>query len=130
MPALVGDLVEADPGQPLERVVEGTPVGDHPFDDGADALPSDAQQLAHRGFGGVGDQPGHGVVEITRVTGTMSGPGDLGDGRSVHRALHPRGIGLEEAPERPEIEGPPVAPPLALVIARCARTAAPAAALG
>ena len=81
--ALVGDLVDADAGEALEGVVGGPAVGDDALDDGADALPGDAQQLAHRGLGGVGDQPGHGVVEVAGVPRPVAGPGHLGHGRSV-----------------------------------------------
>ena len=59
-----------------------------------------AHQLADRGLGRVGDQPGHRVVEVAGVAGPVAGPGHLGDGRAVRRAVHPRRIGLEEAPQR------------------------------
>ena len=51
--------------------------------------------------------------------------------RSAHGSgVHPRGIGLEEAAQRPEVQSPPVAPALTLVIARRPHAAAPAPALG
>ena len=56
MAALVSDLVEPDPGQAVEGIMGGPCVGQHPFDDGAHAAPGDAEQLADRGLGGVGEQ--------------------------------------------------------------------------
>ena len=46
------------------------------------------------------------------VAGAETGPGHLGNGRAVGGAAHPRGVGMEEAAERAEIEGPlaPAAP--------------------
>src|SRR5208282_4407787 len=69
-------------------------------------------------------------VEVPGMTGPVTRPGHLGHGRSVSRAVHSRGIGLEETPERPEVEGPPVASAFALVVARGAHSAPPAPALG
>jgi hypothetical protein len=65
----------------------------------------------------VGDQPGHLVVEEPGVSSSVAGPRHLGDGRAVFGAVHPRGVGLEEALHGPEIERPPVAAAFPLVIA-------------
>ena len=69
-------------------------------------------------FGGVGDEPGDLVVEVPGVTRAVAGPGHLGDGRAVGRAVHPRRVGLEEALHGPEVERPPPSTALALVITR------------
>jgi hypothetical protein len=123
------DVNEPDAPQVTEGVVGCPSVSHHPGDDRSDAPPGDAHQLAHRRLRGMDDQPGHLVVEVLPVAGTVSGPGHLGDRRTVLGAVDPGRIGLQEALERPEIERPPVAPALALVIARGSCPAPPAAAL-
>ena len=130
MPLLVADLVDPDADEAVEGVVGGPAVGHHPVDDRTDRPPGDPHQLTDRRLGGVGDQPGHLVVEEPGVPGSVAGPGHLGDGRAVLGTVHPRGVGLEEALHRPEIERPPVAPALALVIAGSTHPAAPTPALG
>jgi hypothetical protein len=45
-------------------------------------------------------------------------------------AVHPRGVGLEEAAHRAQVKCPPASPALSLVIARSGLAAAPTAALG
>jgi hypothetical protein len=78
----------------------------------------------------VGHQPGHLVVEEPGVTGTVTSPGHLSDRRPVLGAAHPRGVGLEEALHRPEVDSPPVPPTFPLVITGSTHSAAPTSTLG
>jgi hypothetical protein len=58
VPALVGDLVDPDPAQPVEPVDASVDVGVDAGDDRPDGAPRDPQQLADRRLGGSHRQPG------------------------------------------------------------------------
>ena len=59
-----GELVDPDPGQPLERVtLPDAFVGDDPLDDPADRVPADPHQLADRRLRAVRRKPRHLLLE-------------------------------------------------------------------
>lgn len=127
VPTLVADLIDPDAAKAREGIVCGLAVGNGALDDRPDGPPGDPHKLAHRRLGRVGDEPGDLVVEVPRVTCTVTGEGDLSHGRPMLGAGHPRRVSLEGALERPEVEAAPSAPALALVIAGRSHPAAPAA---
>ena len=88
------------------------------------------QQLADGRLRGVGHQPGDLVVEVPGVTGSVAGPGHLGDRRAVFGTLHPGSVGLQVTEQHAEVQCPPVPSSHPLVVAGGTAPAAPAAALG
>jgi hypothetical protein len=48
MPALVRDLIDPDPAQPVQPIDRRVHISVHARDDGADRAPRDAQQFHHR----------------------------------------------------------------------------------
>ena len=118
VPALVGDLVDPDPAQPIEAVHDGVDIGVDPGDDRPDGPPCDPQELAHRRLRRAHGEPGGQVIEVPGVAGVVPGPRDRGDGRPVRSALDPGGVGLEEHLRRPEIQGPPPSTAFTVVVAR------------
>jgi len=114
--ALVGDLIDPDPRQAGERVEPGRGIGPHPSDDRSDCAPSDPHQLGDRGLRALGGQPGHLLVKRAGVSSAVAGPGNLPHGRPVNRAIHPRGVSLEEDLGGPHVQRTPPAPTLATVI--------------
>jgi len=128
--ALVTDLVDPDPAQVREPVGVGLGVGDHPGHDRADGAPGDPQQVADRGLRAVRHQPGSGVIEGVGVAGAVPCPGHLGGDDSVLGAAHPRRVSLQERLGRAEVQRPPTAAALTLVIAGAALPAASTPSLG
>jgi hypothetical protein len=126
VPALVGDLVDTDPGQPVRAVTEGFDVGPDAGDDRTDGAPGDAHQVRDRGLRTLGHQPGDGLVEGERVTRAVACPRHVRDDNPVLGATDPRRIGLEEHPRRAGIQRPPATPSLAAVVTPAATPAHPA----
>src|SRR5690348_12217523 len=63
--------------------------------------------------------------KLLGVSGIVSGPGDRCHGRSVHRAGHPRGVGLQE--RGAGVQGPPPATAASGVVPAAPPVAAAAA---
>ena len=78
----------------------------------------------------MGDEPGHLVVEVAGMARNVACPRDLRDRRPMLGAVDPRGVCLEDALERSEIEAAPPSPALPPVIARGTHAAASTATPG
>ena len=79
-----GELVDPDPGQPLERVtLPDAFVGDDPLDDPADRVPADPHQLADRRLRTVRRKPRHLLLEHPREPAPMPRPPDAGDDHAM-----------------------------------------------
>ena len=74
VPTFVGDLVNADPAQPLEPIRDGFHVGPHPRDDRAHGAPGDAHQLRQRGLGGWVANQATCSIEDVGVPGVVASP--------------------------------------------------------
>jgi hypothetical protein len=114
--SLVGDLVDANAGQPIEPVTEGFDVGPHAGDDRPDGAPGDAHQLRDRGLRALRHQPGHGLVEGQRVPHAVPGPRHMRDDDAVLRTADSRRLGFQQHRHRAQIQRPPPAPPLTGVV--------------
>ena len=79
VPALIADLVDPNTREPVEGVTGRAPVRDDASDDRAYGPPGDAHELAHRRLRGVGDEPGHCVVEVAGVTRAVTRPRHRGE---------------------------------------------------
>ena len=126
MPAFVGDLVDPDAAQPGEPVGGCPGLAGHPGDDGADGAPGDPHQLGDRGLRARGGQPGDLVVEEPGMGGAVAGPWHRGHHHAVLGAGDPRRGGLQLGPHRAQVQRPPPAPALPLVIAGALLPADPA----
>ncbi len=129
VPALVADLVQSDPDEPVERVAGGSVLGHDPVHDRPDRGPRHPQQLHHRRLGRVHGEPRRHVIERPGVAGAVAGPGDLGHRRPMLGAVHPGGVSLEERADLAQVQRPPPPAPLTLVVAWRRAGATPAAAL-
>ena len=125
--APVGDLVDPDPHQPVERIPHGPGIDDDAAGDRPDTAPSDPHQLHHRRLRAVRDEPGDLIVEGAGVPGSVTGPRHRSDRHPVLRTRHPWRVGLDEHADRAGIQSPPAAPPLTLVVAAATPIAAPTA---
>jgi hypothetical protein len=94
MPALVGNLVDPDPGQPVGAVTELLDVGPDPADDRPDGAPGDAHQRGDRALRRLGGQRCHGLVEGERVPGAVPRPRHVRDHDTVLAAGHPGSVGF------------------------------------
>ena len=110
--ALVGDLIDPDPRQAVERVAQSPDVTHDPANDRADSPPRDTHQLGDRGLRG--------------VPGTMTGPRHRSDGDAVITTRHPRCFGLDEHHHRARIQRPPPAQSLTRVLPGRAALTVPA----
>jgi len=128
--SLIGDLVDADAGQPVQAVAEGFDVDPDPGDDRAHGAPGDAHQLRDRALRTLGHQPGDRLIEAQRVPRTVACPGHVRDNNPVLGAADPRRLGLEEHPHRSGVQSPPAAPSLASVVTPTAPPTHPAPAPG
>jgi len=127
---LVGDLVDPDPGQPAQPVEVGVDVGPHPGDDRPDGAPCDAHQLGHRGLGGLGRQPRHGLVEGVGVACVVTRPRDTCHDHPMLGAGDPCGVGLQHRPHGAQVQRPPPPPTPASVVTGAATATDPATAAG
>ena len=102
---------------PANRSAPAVGVGPDPGDDRPDGAPRDAHQLRHRALRAHRGQPRHRLIEAQRVPGAMPRPRHRRDHHTVHRAGHPRRVGLDHRPHRAQIQRPPPPPSLARVVA-------------
>ena len=109
--ALVGDLIDSDPGQSGEPVVQRLDVVPDPGDDRPDGAPGDPHQLGHRALRTLGRQPGDLLVEHGGVTSGVPGPRHRPHRRPVLTAVHPRRVSLQLDLDRAQVQGPPPPPP-------------------
>ena len=93
--AFVGDLVDPDPGQPVQAVTDGFDVGPDPSDDRTDGAPGDAHQLGDGGLGTLRDQPRHRLVKAQSVPCAVSRPRHVRDHDAVLTAGDPWRVGLQ-----------------------------------
>jgi hypothetical protein len=114
--ALVGDLIDPDPGQPGEPVMQRLDIGPDPGDDRAHGAPGDPHQLSHRGLGALGRQPGDLLIEDQGVAGTVPGPLDRGHRGAVRGTVHPWCGCFQHDLDGAKIQRPPPAPSLTTVI--------------
>jgi hypothetical protein len=105
--ATVGDLVDADPCEPVEPVDQVLDVGPDPGDDRAHGAPGDPHQLGHRALGGLRRQPRHGLVEGVGMPGAVPRPRHMGHHHTVLATLHPRRVGLEPGLDHAQVQRPP-----------------------
>ena len=124
--APVGDLVDPDPGEPIEGISHRPGIGDDTPGDRAHGPPGDPHQLDHCRLRGVGDEPGDLVIESTGVAGAVTGPWHRRDDHPVVPARHPGRVGFDEHLHRPRIECPPTSPALTVVVAAPTAPAVPA----
>ena len=125
--AAIGDLVDPDPHQPIERIphrpgIDHDPAGDRPH-----RAPGDPHQLDHRRLRAVRRQPGDLIIERSGVPGAVTGPRHRRHRHPMVRTGHPWRLGLDEHPHRAGIQRPPPSSSLTLVIAAATPIAAPAA---
>jgi len=125
---IVADLIDPDPAQTLQRVTPGDALGHHSRHDRPDRAPGDPQQHLQRRLARPGRHPRDGVLEHARVPRVVPSPRHRRHDHPVLGAGHPRRVGLQEHPVQAQIRAPPPPAPLALVIARAAPPAQPAAA--
>ena len=116
--ALVGDLIDPDPTQPIEAIDALLDVVVDTGDDRADRAPRHPQQLTRRRLRGAHRQPRHHVIEVTRMTNTVPGPRHRHHRRAVRATPDSRCVGLDEHLRRARVQRPPPAPTITVVIAR------------
>lgn len=104
--------------------------GADPSHDGTDRAPCDPQQLLQGGLDSLGCQPRRHVVEGEGVPGVLARPRHVCHDNPVLRARNPSCVGLQEGPERAQIQRPPPPTALALVIPRAPPPAHPTSARG
>jgi hypothetical protein len=114
---LVGDLIDPDPGQAGEPVMQRLDVGPDPGDDRPHRAPRDPHQLRDRGLGALGRQPGDQVVEAEGVTRAVPSPRHRLHRDPVRQTAHPGRLRLQPDRDRAQIQAPPPPRALAPVIA-------------
>ena len=90
MSLAIGNLVDADPGQPRQQVVGVAAVGDHPGHDRRHGAPGDAQKHREHAQRRVRGQPRAGVLEQPGVAGARPRPWHVRHHHPMLRAFHPR----------------------------------------
>ena len=113
---LVGDLIDPDPCQAIERICPSPGVTHDPADDRADGAPCDTHQLDDRVLRGMQGQPRDLVIKGPGVPGSMTCPRHRRDRDAMIATRHPRCLGLDEHHHRARIQRPPSAPSLARVV--------------
>jgi len=113
----IGDLVDPDPFQPVERVTGGAGVGHDAGGDRADGAPRGAHQLDDGGLRRVRHQPRHLIIERFRVPRVVTSPRHPSDDHPMITAAHPWRVGLQEHTHGSCVQCPPPAPALTGVIA-------------
>jgi hypothetical protein len=115
--ALVGDLVDPDPAEPVEPVNSSVDIGVDAGDDRPDGAPRDSRQLAHRGLRGSHREPSGQVVDVAGVPGGVARPRHRRHRRAVISTSDSGCVGLNEHLRGAEIQRPPPSTALTLVIA-------------
>ena len=94
----VGDLVDADPPQPIQGV-RGVPEGlvDDPLDHPSDRRPVDAHQPGDDRLGRVAGEDGAGVLEGSGEARARPGPGHLLADDTAGRTVDPAHLGPDQA---------------------------------
>ena len=126
VPALVGDLIDPDPTQPIEAIDSGFDVVIDPGDDRADRAPRHPQQLTGRGLRGAHRQPRRQVIEVAGVADTVTSPRHRHHRRAMSAAPDPWSVGFDEHLRRAGIQRPPPPPTITVVVARRTSMAASA----
>lgn len=126
----VADLVDADAPQSGRPVRLGVDVGADSGDDAAYGAPGDRHQLGDPTLRALRGRPCHLLVEDVGVSGAVAGAGHLPHRRTVGWAGHSWRIGLEEDPDRAQVQGAPPPTDFAAVVpgptaAACAATPLP-----
>ena len=119
----IGDLVDPDPHQPVERIPHRSGIDHDPAGDRPHGAPGDPHQLDHRRLRAVGDQPGDLIIERSGVPGAVTGPRHRRHRHPMVGAVDPWRVGLDEHPHRAGIQRPPPPSSLTPVIAGAAPTA-------
>src|SRR5680860_87272 len=104
----------------LRGIGAGLGVGDHPGHDRPDRAPRDPQEVTDRGLAAVRNQPSGGLIKGVGVAGVVARPRHLRGDDPMLSAAHPWRVGLQERLDRAQVQRPPTATTLALVIARTA----------
>src|SRR5450830_384046 len=114
--ALIGNLIDPDPGEAGELVVQFLGISPNPGDDRADRAPRDPHQLRDRRLGRLRGQPRDLRIEVVGVTGPVPGPRHGRDAHPVDAARHPRRVGFQLDPNRSRVQRSPPSSTVALVI--------------
>jgi hypothetical protein len=117
VPFAVGDLVDPDPGHPVQQVGAAGGVSDDAFHDPGHRPPRDPQQFRHRRAGRARRQPRTGVLESVREPGARTSPRHLGHHHAVRIAAHPGSVSLQLDDHRTQVDRPPPALSATTVIA-------------
>ena len=123
----VADLIDPDPGQPVEQIDPLLGFGGDALDDRADRPPRDPHQLSDRGLAGVDGQPRGLVFEVPRELRAVARPRNRADHHAVTTTTDARRAGLDEGHRRAEIQRAPTPPPLPEIKPRRPTPADPAA---
>ncbi len=94
VPALVGDLINPDPPEVGERVIELLRVIPDSGDDRPHRAPRDPYQLGDCGLRRLGGKPRDLRVEVVGVAGLVSGPRNSRHRDTMSPARHSRSVGF------------------------------------
>ena len=130
MAALVGDLVDPDPAQPVDAIDVLFDVVVDPGDDRSNGAPRHPQQLTRRRLRGAHGEPCRHRVEVAGVTDTVTRPRHCRHRGTMGAATDPWRVGFDEHLRRAGVQRPPPPPPITVVIAWRASLAASAPAAG
>lgn len=119
VPAPVGDLIDPDPGQPVQTVTTGSSrqLRGHPRHHRPDRPPRTPQQRRRRRPRHLRGTPGHLLLERVGVSRRRRSPRDHRGDHPVLGAAHPHRTSHHEHPPQPGIHRPPP-PQRAMVIPR------------
>ncbi len=98
---LVGDLINPDPRQVGELVIDLLRVIPDSGDDRPDGAPRDPHQLGDRSLRRLGGKPRDLCIEAVGVTGLMPGPRNGRHGHTISPTRHPRSVGFQIHLNRP-----------------------------
>ena len=124
--ALVADLIDPDPAQSRELVNPGGRIGGDPGDDRPDGAPRDPHQHHHRALRARHRQPRHLIIEESGMPRAVACPRHRRDHHPISGTAHPGRVGLQHRLHRAQVQSPPPASTLPLVIARTAPPTHPA----
>ena len=126
--ALVGDLIDPDPSQPVDAINTRLDICIDPRDDRPDGAPRHPQQLTRRGLRGAHRQPRRQVVEVAGVADTVTSPRHRRYRRAMSSAPDPWRVGFDEHLRRAGVQRPPPPTTITTVVARRTSMAVSAAA--